>query len=191
MARQKNQLMRFDDSELSLMKSLFSENEDLLFLFRKSLLQFGLTESEEISVRSAMTPPVALLIRKIFLPELEADAPLFQLSDMVNGLNIEMKSNKTEEEMYIQIDAKDIEIDYLDQQLLVIEGKTSKEAGISLVNLARIKGKEGRQAYVDIIARNWLLSYIDSNIQQVKFLAGKKEESVEDTKKRLSQDSSK
>jgi hypothetical protein len=45
--------------------------------------------------------------------------------------------------------------------------------------------------WANIMARNFLLSFTDTHIQQIMFLAGLKEETVEETKARLMKDSNK
>lgn len=188
--RQKDQKMRFTDAELALFKSLFAENEDLLFVIRKAMLQFELTKAERKSLDTVMTEPVKALISKTFLPKLDADAPLFQLVDIHLGLNLDMKS-KGVDDMWPYILSKDIQEEYLEQQLNYL---FDENAPISIVLSDMTKGlqlKGAHDAYVMVNTRNYLLSYIDSNIQQIKFLAGESKETVEETKKRLQQNSAK
>ena len=107
-----NKDMRISDEELSLLKATFSENDKLL-----------------------------KLLRKLFLPEITADAPIGQNIDLWMTINLE---NKTPE-----------------------------------------------QAIIDLKARNSLIGHIESQLVQIKMLAGMKDETVEETKARLKQDSSK
>jgi hypothetical protein len=172
------------------MKNTFAENEDLLFIIRKFLLQFDLSNEEAKILKGSLTENLYNLLYKTFLPSIDPDAPIFQLTDMVMGLNIEMKS-KGIDEMIPQIEAKQLEIEYLEQQFDELKTEKRKKNRIDLQLMASIKGKKPEEAYRDITARNYLLSYIDSNIQQIKFLAGKKEETIEETVNRLKKDSSK
>lgn len=104
------QNMRITDAEMSLIKNTFAGNEDLL-----------------------------KLLRKIFLPEYDAKAPLGQVVDLWMTLDV---SQKTPEE-----------------------------------------------AYALILARNQLIKHVEQQLIQLRFLAGKKDETVEETKKRLAQNS--
>lgn len=107
-----NKQMRITDEELAVIKGLFADNEEAL-----------------------------KLMRKIFLPEIDYDAPLGQLVDM-----------------WIPVE---------------------------------VDGISSEQAIVNIKARKTLIVHIESCLMQLKNLAGKKQDSVEETKKKLMQDSSK
>lgn len=104
--------MRITDEELNLIKTTFAENDTLL-----------------------------KLIRKIFLPELSAYAPIGQNFDLWMTLKIEDISPE--------------------------------------------------EALINIKARNILISHVEPCLLQLKLLAGKKTESVEQTKEKLKKDSSK
>ena len=186
--RDKDQLMRFNKAELALLKAVFADNEDLLFAIRKVLLQFPINEAEQAMIKGVLNEQVYALIKKFFLPELDPEAPLFQLTDMINTLSLDMKA-KGVEEMKPLMYAKVTEIAYLDQQLKVLKG--DDEGEIRLSKMVEVIGLDEFESYVNITTRNYLLSWVDSNIQQMKFLAGKKEETVEDTLTRLAKNSSK
>jgi hypothetical protein len=186
MARQIGQQMRFNDLELSLMKNTFAENEDFLFIIRKVLLQFPLDVMEADQLKGFMTDGVYTLLKKAFLPALDPDAPLFQLVDLQMGLNVDFKSYRIDE-MGPYIESKQLVIEYLEQQFEVLKDSKSKMP----ISLAKMGDLKDQNAAINILSRNYILSYVDSNLQQIKFLAGKKEESVEDTKDRLKKDSSK
>ena len=179
----------FNDIELSLIKNTFADNEDLLYLIRKVLLQFPLTEVEEITVKKAMTPELYALLKKRMCPDLDPDAPLFQLSDLYQSLSPEMNTRGADE-MDERFKAKQLEIDYITQQFKVLKGE-DVEIIIRLADLAKIDMEDTGQTYVNITARNFLLSYVDSFLNHFKVLAGEKKETVEEAKKRLTRDSSK
>lgn len=187
--RDPKQKMRFTDAELSLVKGLFAGNDDLLSIIRKVMLQFELSEQEEVTLRGAINEKTFPLIKKFFLPDLDPDAPLFQLADMVIGLDIKELSP---DGAWPYIKAKELEMDYIDQQLKVLKGE-EVDVKIKLKDLADLRvNKPSREAkYIEVTARNFLLSFVDSNIQQIKFLAGLKEETVEETKARLEKNSNK
>lgn len=190
MARQKDQMMRFDNAELSLMKNTFADNEDLLFAIRKILIQCPTSLEEQHMVKTLVSESVYQLLRKMILPEIDGDAPLLQLADLKIGLNVEMSKYQPEQLGPI-FEAKELEIDYLEQQMEILRDITSaKEPIILLKDLANTKGKDWEEAFMHITARNYILSYVDSCMQQLKFLSGKKEETVEETMKRLQKDSS-
>ena len=189
--RQKGQILMFNDIELSLIKNSFSDNEDLIYAIRKVLLQFELTKDEKKILKQAMTPELYAVVKKRIFPELDPDAPLFQLSDMYQSLAGEL-SKKEAGEMREQFQAKQIEIDYLTQQFEVLKDIDKKvEQKTKLADLASIDMEDTTQTYINLTARNYLLSYVDSFLNHLKVLAGQKTETIEETKKKLIRDSNK
>lgn len=189
MARQKDQKMRFNDAELSLIKSFFAENDDLLFLIRKVMYQFELEKDEVKQLESIRSESFSKLLNKVFLPSFEPDAPMFQMADMIMGLQVDMKTLGVEA-MEPLIRSKAVQIDYIRQQLdYLCEGVESND--IKLTSLAVIDDSNIEKTYINIHARNYISSYIDSNIQQLQFLAGKKDETVAETMERLQKNSNK
>jgi len=187
--RQKNQKMRFNDVDLGLMKATFADNEDLLFVIRKVLLQFDLTEEEQDMI-NGMSEAAHNVVRKEFLSELDPEAPLFQLSDMRIALKNDINVREVDQ-MALLIHAKELEMDYIRQQLDVLKGGEEPEKRISLENLVKIKGKDKEDLYVEFTAWTYLVSYIDSCINEMKNLAGTPDETVEETMKKLAKNSNK
>jgi len=107
-----NKEMRITEDDLAIIKSLFAENDAAL-----------------------------KVLRKIFLPEITADAPIGQVVDLWLSLSLESATPE--------------------------------------------------QALIAIKARNMVITHVESQLVQLKNLAGKKEESVAETKKRLQQNSAK
>lgn len=182
----KGQTMRFTDAELSLIKGLFADNEALLYALRKSLLGFVLDEHESTLIKGLSKEAFAL-IRKTFLPTIDPASPFFQMTDMAMALNVDIKE-KSEEEALPLIIAKAIEIQYMEEALGKLEGTYTEPFTYNLLDLARFTDEN---VFVNITARNYLLSYIDSNCKQLEFLAGTKEETVEQTVARLQKNSAK
>lgn len=180
---------RFTDTEMSLLKGLFSDNLELLYIIRKVMLQFDLTPTENKTLRDAWNPQVKSILQEVFLPEIDPDVPLFQLTSMVIGLGSDIKGLSPEGALPM-IKAKDIEIKYVAQQLEVLDGSTQKPK-ILLSDLSKTDGDDEDESFINLTAWNFLLSFIDTHIQEMKFLAGQKKETVEETKARLGRDSSK
>lgn len=181
----KGQTMRFTDGELSLIKGLFADNEVLLYAIRKSMLGFVLDASESALIKGLSKEALAL-VRKTFLPSIDPASPFFQMTDMAMGLNVEIKGMKEEDALPLIV-AKAIEVQYIDEALKKIEGQDIKFT----YNLADLAVLSDENVFINITARNYLLSYIDSNCKQLEFLAGTKEETVEQTVARLQKNSAK
>lgn len=62
---------------------------------------------------------------------------------------------------------------------------------IDLWMTLKIDDMTPEQAITNIKARNLLITHVEQQLVQLKFLAGKKDETVEDTKNRLTKDSAK
>ena len=186
-----NQKLRYTNAELSFIKGLFADNDDLLFLIRKVMLQFELSQAEKDAVKGFMNEQVFTLLTKTFNPWLDPDAPFFQITDLVLGLGADIKA-LSPDGAWPFIKAKELEVDYIAQQLKVLNGDTT-EPKISLEALGSLAGLKTHreQKYINITARNFLLSFVDSNCNQLKVLAGLKTETVEETLERLKSNSNK
>lgn len=184
------QKMRYNDAELALFKALFAGDDRLLFIIRKVMFQSDITEEERETLRSSMTEPVMALMYKTFMPTLDPTAPFFQVIDLVIGLRDEMKTNGPDD-AWPHIKAKELEINYILQQLKALTAVEKPD--IVFKDLSDLSGaKPQREAvFIRITARNYLVSFIDSMCNQMQFLAGLKEETVEETKDRLARDSAK
>lgn len=183
--KNKKQPMRYSDSELAIIKSTFAENERFVKAIRKVFLQIKLN-AEEKELIKGLNENVLNIIKKTFLPEIDGDAPLFQLIDLYMQLNIDLK-DKSETECHKFIDAKEIEVNYLKQQYAVLSGEKVK---IDIVLADLIDSKSDKYSKLcNIIARNFILSFVDSMLNQLIFLAGLKTETVEETINRLQKDS--
>lgn len=179
----------YNDTELSLIKTVFAENEELIYAIRKVLLQFPLTEAETVMVKNAMTPEVYAILKKRIFPDVSEDAPLGQIGDIYQTLTNDLKS-KNVEDMEPLLAAKQLEIDYLEQQFSVLKGEKTGEK-IKLDAMKIIEGNSAFDAYVGNTARNFILGYIDPMLALIRSIAGQKEESVEEQKERMTRNSSK
>ena len=183
--RQKDQKMRYSDAELSLIKNTFAGDDTYLYAVRKHMLGVEMEEGE-MNVIKAMTPGLKSLLRKVFMPTIDGDSPLFQLVDMIMGLNGDFKARGVEEgEVFIKV--KRLQVEYINSRLDCMDGVSSSK-GSTLEQMADLYSED---AYVNITARNYLLSYIDSFCNELRNLAGRKDETVEETMQKVMKNSSK
>ena len=191
MARDKDQLFIFSKSELALIKAVFADNDALIYTIRKVLLQFPLTLAEEELIRMSVTEPVYDVLRKRILPLMSPDFPLNQIPNILTTITNDLKV-KSIDEMIPLFEAKQLEIDYLEQQFRILKDiDYVQESSISLVGLAELKDKTASRQFVDMTAYLFLLGYIDPSMTMIKVLAGQKDETPEQQEARLSKDSSK
>lgn len=189
--KKQKQKMRYSDGELELIKTLFAEEEDLPKAIRKHFLQMPLEIHEQHLLTKAFTeiPANAALLRKAYLPTLDPEAPVNQLVDLWMTVQI---ADKSPEAAYPHLMARELLISYLDQQLKAIEeGQFDhSKAGIQLSSLVNgIVGRDVLDVYVELTARNTLVSHNEQQLQMLNILSGTKKETVEETKRRLEQDS--
>jgi len=190
MTRDKGQVLMFTEQELGLIKATFADKEDAIYLVRKALLQFPLTEVERKQLKGFMTEEVFNVVKKRVFSEINENQPLTQLSDFYQSLNSDLKT-KGVEDMSPLFAAKKIELEYLGQQFAFLKDVDGlMPTKIVLDNLKHITD-DYRQTFINTTARNFLLSYVDSFLNLLKNLAGAKEETVEEQEKRLTRDSSK
>lgn len=183
--RQFNQKMRFSDGELLLLKYTFSENDNLLYAIRKVFLQFELDEDEQKLIKS-LTPEILAIVKKELIPELDPNVPFFQMQDLFNIVNFE----DTPEKIDMEIRARMIEKEYLEQQYKVLIGENVKRE-IILEELLPEKDRPMCNAIVNLSARNMIVRHIETQLNVFKILAGLANETVDQTKERLQRDSNK
>ena len=189
--RQKGQMLLFSDVELNVLKGAFADNEDLLFAVRKVLLQFELNDVEKTLIRSFITEPVYNVVKKRLLTEIDPELPLGQLSNLVFTIQEKMKSTPVED-MAPVFDALQLEKEYLEQQFKVLKDIDGRNVTkIFLNELPILKGKDAYNRYVDLTAFTFITSYVDTMLIHIRTLAGKKEETMEELKKRIQRDSAK
>lgn len=189
--RDPNQVTRFNSQELALIKQLFADNEDLLSIVRKVMIQMELTESEKTQLQGMITETSYALLVKFFVPWLEADAPIGQLTHLALGLGAEIKQ-LSPEGAWPYIKAKELEMNYLSQQLQVLKGSEEKPTIIlnDLTDLD-VPKTQREQKYIEVMAWNWLIQYIEQNVAQIRALAGRKDETPDETLERLKKMSAK
>lgn len=185
--RDKDQKMRFNSAELAMIKGLFANNDELIYAIRKTMLQMELSVVEKAAV-AGLTAEAHQLIAKTFMPELDGDSPIAQLADLRIGLDIKGLSP---DGAWPFIKAKELEIEYINQQLEILQGRG--EVKIKLSDLSDLSGPKTlrEQKYINLTAWNFLISFVDGIVNQLKILAGTKEETVEETMQRLAKNSNK
>lgn len=189
--RDKNQQLMFNEAELRLIKTVFGDNDDLLYAIRKVLLQGNLTDNEANSIRQQVTPEVFAVVKKRILPDLDLDAPFGQIGDLYRTLSSQL-SSKDVEQMGPQFDAKKLEVDYLSQQFDVLKDM-DKPLGTSVIRLDDMKMITTNHYvnYVNHTARDFLIGFVDSMLNMLKAIAGEKTETPEQQKERITRNSSK
>ena len=179
--------MRYSDKELSLIKNTFAEQLDLMVLIRKFLLQGEMTEEEMKTIkRYTDNTEVLTILKKAVNPKIDKLAPPFETVDLFSSMDM----NPTPyDHAYRAINARTLAGKYLDDRFATLAGESPKEVQFDTLH---IPTEDIEQTYLNLIARNFLLSHIDSQLfNSLMVIAGQKNETPEQQKKRLTQDSSK
>ena len=180
--------MRYTDAELSLIKNSFAEKEDLMALFRKFLLDGEMTETETNLLKGFVSSEAVIaVLEKAIRPTLDKMAPAFQTVDLFSALDMQPTPH---DHAVLQIKARHKMYEYLGQRFDILRGKKVEKL-IHFDNLVNIL-PDKEETYVNFIARNVMLSHIDTQLfNSLMIIAGEKDETAEQQKKRLQQDSSK
>jgi hypothetical protein len=182
----KKQQMRFTDNELQLIKNTFADNEDLTRAIRKTFLQMPLDPIDQTALKGYKGKEIKALLRKVFLPTLDPNAPPHQLLDLWMTVSIK---DKTPDQVLPEILSREKLIAYIDQQLLDLDGEGMTK--IHFTDFTNFEDKTPLECFIDLTVRNTLIAHVEMMLTQLVTLAGQKNETVEETKKRLQQDSSK
>ena len=157
---------RYTEKELSLISNTFLDNNELLMALRKFFLQGELNTQEQILIRE-LNQDTIFIIRKNLLPEIDPNAPFHQVVDLWVSIDT---LNKLVEDVYFDMKARKIVIDYLEQQFERI--KRGKDVGdIELKKLVFDGKKDNIAAFVELKARNTILTHIDRHLEELRILA--------------------
>lgn len=178
--------MRYGDNELGIIKSTFSENPALLLVMRKVFFQAPLTKGD-LDVLKAVRENKAVqsVVRKTYLPEVELDAPVGQIIDL--WLTVDSKDKSPEESTTaLKVRARLLEL--IEAGLKRLETDKT-EPTEEIIKWTPDFELDDQKLYVEWTARNGLITHTEFQLSQLSFLAEKKNETPEETKKRLEKDS--
>jgi len=184
----KEQVMFLSDDELQLVKNTFAENDDLLKVLRKHFLQMKMTEWEQEIVKT-IKGDVLKVVSKVFLPTLELEnVPIGQEMDVyLMQCNSIIEGQMSATEAIANIKARKKVFNYMDQSLKVLGGEDVENK----IVFADWLNADGQALYENYIARNMIAVQIKNQLIKLKLLAGQKNETMEETLKKLNQNSNK
>ena len=155
---------RFTVAELSLIANTFFDRDEILMAIRKFFLQGELDEHERQLLK--LTPQTIQVVKKQIMPEIDPDAPFYQVRDLWTIIDT---NNKLVEDVYLDMVAQNIAIKYLRQMFDYWEHNTRPD--IKLKDLVFNQSKDKETAFVELRARNTLLVHIDANLENLRVLA--------------------
>lgn len=187
MKQEKGEKRRLTDSDLELIKSTFAGNDELLLSIRN--IMFGLktstVEDKQISELFSIKP-LQDIFRKVMLPTLDPNIGLGFSKDLwlssADGLK-----EVTPERMFPIYEAMITYEEMMEQALSVLEDPTKEKVSLDIDRTLDAVGM-----YKQMLTRSQFVSTVEGTLLNViKAWAGQKDESLEETKARLKQDSSK
>lgn len=177
--------MRISDSELSLIKATFAENDELLLIMRKAFFDFPLSTDERAILETHLaSDQIKHVMRKMFLPEIQADIPIGQSIDLY--MTIEMRDKDPMRAM-VDVEVRQKLIEMIEVGLECLVGNIPLEKR-EIVNYKPVMRPE---EFIRLSARNAYITHVEQQLLQLKLLSGMKQETIEETKERLKKDSMK
>jgi len=180
------QVLRYSDSELKLMNDTFSENYPLLILLRKFFLQGTLSDGEKENVKFFANANMLPILRKTYLPEIDYNTPIGQIVDLWSNVDTR---NKGAEDACLEMAMREKLIRYVKDRFTDLINDT--DGGLRLSDLEYDPKKKDRDNFVNLGARNMIISHVDFQTGQIWILAGNRQESITDIQKRLFRQSGK
>ena len=179
----KNQQGIFSKADNELLKNSFSgEGEELLYEIRNVLLQFSSGLEKKLSFE------LLAVIRKFILPEINSDTPLTVQSDLYFSLD-NLKQIPPEVAQY-HIMAMDKMVAYISERFDVLEGLDVINE-MFLKDLKEKYNKTEEERFIDLIAYQSIVAYIDTSLDRLRTISNKKEQTEEELEKMQLANSSK
>lgn len=182
---EKQELM-YSNKDIELIKSVFSENDELLILIRKLFCGAELTVDEKKIITTSFSNPEAIEVfkRKVYgINNLET--PVGQLSDFWLGVESQI-FGASRDTIYQAISSKELVLSMFTKAFALLSNPDGEKVDVSVRPLL-----EADPLGIKIIARNLYMKAIETSLLAVKTISGIKIESVDEAVKRLKSDSSK
>lgn len=177
---------RYTDDELVLINNTFAGQNELLLILRKHFLQGKLSKTEKDSMRLFASDKLFTVIKKTFYPEIDFSTPLGQLVDLWTNINTR---EKDVEGAWLEMAAREIVVRYISERINALIGET--DGGLSFESLNFDSSKPKEQNFINLSARNTIISHTELMLGQLWVLSGDQKESIEQIQQRLAQNSNK
>lgn len=180
----KKQLPSANEQDISLLQSLFANNERVLKLIRTALFGLPLSSTEKDTLRGLFAnKELVRIFKRRFMPSFDdVDVPIGQTLDLWAGVDIRGISKDA---IHQAVHARQRLIDMTAQGIERLINPDVKPIDLNYnpnVNFAD-------DLHITLIARNSYLSNIENQLGLIKLIADQKVETVDETKKRLAKNS--
>lgn len=178
--------MLTNDMEIETLKKAFAENDELLISMRALLLGFPIKKSEADVIEATFKDKnVREAFRKKLYPIISPTSLIGQGGDYWYGTDTEIIGRDPETIGQIVNSKRSVLLMLEAAMNLLVNPSSSKKISLEFAPT----GDDPFQ--IELLARNKYISAVGTALSMIKAVAGLKNESVEQTKKRLMSDSSK
>lgn len=156
--------LKYTAKELDLLRGVFKDNEPLLKVIRKSLLQHTLTEQEDhILVQNIKGDDLKVLMHRIFLPCLTDDNPITHEYDEWSGDQLEMRLVENAVQV---LRARKLAMEYGEQEFNNLFER--KESEIKLKDLESLINKTDVEIFINFLARQAIVNKVKDFVRDLK-----------------------
>lgn len=182
----KKQLPSANEQDISLLQSLFANNERLLKLIRTALFGLPLSVSEKETLRGLFAnKELVRIFKRRFMPSFDdVDVPIGQTLDLWAGVEIRGISKDA---IYQAVHARQKLIDMTARGIERLIDPSTEPVDLKYNPVINFSD----DLHITLIARNSYLSNVENQLGLIKLIAEQKVETVDETKKRLAKNSSK
>lgn len=175
----------YADNEIELIKEIFADNEFLLVAVRKLFFGVDISESEKKLIKTtfAKDEVVKLLQRKVFSLN-NYETPVGQLSDFWLGVESQI-FGASKETIKQAVESKKKVYAMFVKAFDLLKNPDGEKVDISIENM------EIDELGINLLARNLYMMGIENGLNAMNIIAGKKEETLEQTLQRIRVDSAK
>lgn len=175
----------YNDAEIDLIKSVFAENDFVLIAVRKLLFGGDITKQEKKAIVDTFSKDevVKVLQRKVYA-EHNLETPVGQLSDFWLGAESQI-FGASKDTIKQTIESKTIVLNMFRQAFKLLKDPDGEKVSTT-IDLESMD-----DLGIKLIARNLYMQAIETGLSSMKVIAGMKDETLDQTLKRLQQDSSK
>lgn len=178
---------RFKNEELKKIKEVFADNDELIKLCYRVFYQLPLDEQQEDVIdKTFKGSDLENIFDKLFRPS-EDNEQIYYGVDNWFDLQLAEKSLDAAE---LAIAARMVANTYIEEQLERLFGKDLPEYHVKFSDLKEMK-MEVKDTQINLLARQEIINKVRNLFGFIQAWAGRKDEGVEDTAKRLYKDSAK
>lgn len=186
MAKNGDKKLMYNESEISFIKSIFADNDELMIIIRKLFFGIDITDTEKDLIKNTFSTSEA---REVFRKKVYGldnyDTPVGQLSDFWMGIEQQI-FGASRDTIYQAVESKKLVLQMFETAFKLLENPDGEK-----VDISKFSSILHDELQVGLIARCLYMKAIETSLATIKIIAGAKDESVDETIKRLEKDSSK